>query len=370
MANSLGINGFGPIEFYVGSAKHVAYWYQKALGFDCIGYKGPENGSYDCVSYFLKNHQVYFIITSALKPNAYGIQSFIQRHGDGVKRIYYNVDDVEKIYSHATQNGAIIAFKPMELKDTYGSIHQAAIKIYDDTEIVFLNARSYKGIFQPGFSAFQSNQNIQRSPVSLRCVDHSVGNVRINEMNHWANYFVKTMDFEVFVDFGPGDIGTQYSALLSKVVRTSNFNIRNPINEPYPGLRKSQIEEFLDVYQGSGVQHIAISCDNLIETIRALRQNGVDFLSIPKTYYDDLRSKNTNIKENINDLESLGILCDTQDISGKGYLLQLFTKPIGDRPSFFFEFIQRCDGSQGFGKGNFQALFESIERDQAKRGNL
>lgn len=258
--------------------------------------------------------------------------------------------------------------RPEKIENHHGYVEEAAIRLYDDTELVYVNRDNYRHIFRPDFCEPIQQWNIECAETGLRSVDHIVGNVRENEMNLWAEYFNKTMGFETFVDFKAGDIGTKYSALLSKVVRTSDSKIRNPINEPFEGLKKSQIEEYIEQYHGSGVQHIAIACDDIIKTIAALRKNGMEFLYVPDTYYEVLRKRrDMDINEDVDDLKGQRILCD---LEGDGYLLQLFTKPTGDRPTFFFEFIQRCGNSQGFGKGNFQALFESIELDQQLRGNL
>ena len=269
------------------------------------------------------------------------------------------------------KSGGIPVRNPKKFENENGYIEEAAIKLYDDAEIVFINRDNYKGIFRPGFGKPIQKINITSEDSCLEEVDHVVGNVRVNEMNLWENYLNKTLNLETFIEFGAGDISTQYSALLSKVVRSKNGDgvIKNPINEPYEGLKKSQIEEYIDEYFGSGIQHIAISTNNIINTIKALRENGVEFLSVPETYYDLLKEKKLSkmITEDIDDLKKYGILCDTE---GKGYLLQLFTKPIGDRPTFFYEIIQRREGAEGFGQGNFQALFESIERDQEARGTL
>ncbi len=371
MSNQMGIRKYDYVEFYVGSAKMSAYWYAKALGMDIKAYKGPETGSRDRTSYYLVKNDLKIVITSPLQPDTFEIQSFLQKHGDGVKRWAYNVKDVEAAFTFAVSKGAVPVQKPTELKDADGVVHTASIRIYDDAEIVYFNYDNYKGLFQPGFSKPIQNIQIQSEDTKLMFVDHVVGNVRVNEMDKTAEYFNRVMDFETFVDFGPGDISTKYSALLSKVVRSKDEVIKNPINEPYKGLKKSQIEEYIDHYHGSGVQHIAIASSNIIESIAALRKNGVEFLEAPKTYYENMRKAGKVPEEGIEALENMGILCDFEDITGgTGYLLQLFTKPIGDRPTFFFEIIQRKGDSKGFGQGNFQALFESIEADQEKRGNL
>lgn len=367
-SNSMGIRGYDFVEFYVGSAKMTAYWFAKTLGMEISAYLGPETGIRERVSYLLTNHRLKFLITSAVQPECYDVISFVGKHGDGVKRWAIEVDDVEAAFQFATSRGAVMVSRPEQLEDDNGYVMEAAIRLYDDTELVYVNRDNYKGIFRPRCCKPRQDINISYEKTSIRAIDHIVGNVRENEMSVWADYFNKTMDFETFVDFKAGDIGTKYSALLSKVVRTKNSSIRNPINEPHKGFKKSQIEEFIEQYRGSGVQHIAIRTNDIIKTVDALRGNGMDFLTIPDSYYDLLsKREDLNIKEDLDELKRLKILCD---IEGNGYLLQLFTKPIGDRPTFFFEFIQRVGGSEGFGKGNFQTLFESIEIDQKLRGNL
>lgn len=368
MADILGIRGYDFVEFYVGSAKMVAFWYAKVMGMEITGYMGPETGVRDRVSYYLTQNNLKIVVTSPVDPGCYDVYGFINRHGDGIKRWSIEVDDVEKAFSYATKNGAVMVERPHCLEDHHGYVEEAAIRLYDDTELVYVNRDNFKHIFKPGYCEPRQKIKLETNPVGLMFIDHIVGNVRENEMNLWAGYFNKTMGFETFVDFKAGDIGTKYSALLSKVVRSKDFTIKNPINEPFEGLKKSQIEEFIQEYYGSGVQHIAIATDDIISAIDAMRKNGAEFLEVPDTYYDALRQRDDlNIEENIDDLQKHKILCDKES---DGYLLQLFTKPIGDRPTFFFEIIQRKGNASGFGKGNFQALFESIELDQKLRGNL
>lgn len=374
--NTLGIRGFDYVEFYVGSATMMTYWFTKAMGFDVTAFSGPEHGTKDRISFFMKQNKIKVVVTSAIQPDTSEVQDFVKLHGEGVKRIAYEVDDVNKAYSFAVEKGGIELRKPSKIEadtkaeeDSEGFIEEAAIKVYDDTEIVFINYDNYKGSFKPGFGGGVQNYQVERKNPDLLFIDHIVGNVRENEMDKWADYFNKCLDFETYVHFGPGDISTKYSALLSKVVRSKDNIIKNPINEPFDGLKKSQIEEYIDQYKGSGIQHIAIATGDIIKAIAHLRANGVEFLEVPDTYYDELRKNaGDRVDENIDDLQKHGILCDL-DKDGRGYLLQLFTKPIGDRPTFFFEIIQRRYGSESFGQGNFQALFESIERDQEKRGN-
>ncbi len=369
MSNPIGITGYDFVEFYVGSAKMWAYWHAKAMGMNIAGYLGPETGIKDKVSYYLVKNKIQIVITSAVKPSNYEVSSFVERHGDGVKRWSLKVKDVHKAFENSILNGAVPVRNPKKFSDDSGFIEEAAIKLYDDTEIVFINRDNYKGIFKPGFGKHIQKINLDFVETGLNEIDHIVGNVRINEMNLWENYINKSLNFETFIEFGAGDISTQYSALLSKVVRSKDgVPIKNPINEPYEGKKKSQIEEYIEEYLGSGIQHIAISTNNIISTIDSMKRNGVEFLTPPDTYYDMLKERASEISESISELKKFGILCDNSE--GNGYLLQLFTKPIGDRPTFFYEIIQRRNGALGFGQGNFQSLFESIEKDQMLRGNF
>jgi 4-hydroxyphenylpyruvate dioxygenase len=361
------VRGFEAVEFYVGSAHAVAYWHVKGMGFDLIAYRGPETGAQDEVSYVLRNGDVQVILTSALQPENHAITSFLTAHGDGVKRIMYSVDDVGQAFAHIVQRRGIPLKKPYRLEDEQGYVDLAAIKLYDDTEIVLVNRDHYQGIWRPGYEVAAVNLGSAWEVAPLGHIDHIVGNVRENEMDFWVEYFNRAFGFETFVDFGPGDIATEYSALLSKVVRSEDNVIKHPINEPYFGLKKSQIDEFIEEYRGTGVQHIALTTDNILETVAAMQRNGVEFLDVPDSYYDALATLQDVIREDISALKELKILVD---VESEGYLLQIFTKPVGDRPTFFYEIIQRVDGAQGFGKGNFQALFEAIEREQERRGHL
>ena len=368
MSDVMGIRKYDYVEFYVGSAKTTAFWFAKALGMNITGYRGPETGVRDRVSYLLTKNDLKFVVTSALQPSTYDVLGFVQQHGDGVKRWSVEVNDVEQAFRTATSHGAVMVARPHRLEDDHGYVEEAAIRLYDDTELVYVNRDHYNYLFAPRFCQPIQKINLDALDTGLQKIDHIVGNVRENEMNLWADYFNKTMNFETFVDFKAGDIGTKYSALLSKVVRTKDSKIRNPINEPFEGMKKSQIEEYIEQYYGSGVQHIAIQTNDIVSSVAALRENGIEFLGVPDTYYEMLRKRDDlEIEESIDDLQKHRILLDWE---GDGYLLQLFTKPTGDRPTFFFEFIQRHGNSQGFGKGNFQALFESIELDQQLRGNL
>lgn len=373
MSNSMGITGYDYVEFYTGSAKMVAYWHAKAMGLAITAYSGPETGVRDRCSYLLQGGNLRVLITAPLHPSTYDVMGYITQHGDSVKRWGVRVKDVRASFQRAVQNGAVPVRAPRRIEDEDGFVDEAAIRLYDDSELTFSNYDNYRGLFRPGFGEPVQDFNIHYEQTGLLNIDHIVGNVRENEMNQWAEYFGRSMDFETFVDFGPGDISTQYSALLSKVVRSKDSLIKNPINEPYEGRCQSQIEEYIHHHYGAGIQHVAITSDNIVDSIQALRENGVEFLSVPDSYYEKLKRQNDTlpdekkVTEDINSLQKLGILCDHE---GDGYLLQLFTKPIGDRPTFFYEIIQRRNGATGFGKGNFQALFESIEIDQERRGNL
>jgi 4-hydroxyphenylpyruvate dioxygenase len=367
--NTMGIRGYDYIEYYVGSAKMVAFWHAKAMGLKITAYMGPETGVRDRCSYYLEGVQgLKMVITSALQPGTADVQAFLQKHGDGFKRWAVEVNNVTETFEKAVKNGGVPIVYPTKTEDDNGYIEEAAIRLYDDSEIVFINRDNYKGLFKPGFGKPMQGIEIEAKPTNLKFIDHIVGNVHINEMNYWANYINKALDFETFVHFGPGDISTQYSALLSKVVRSKDEIIKNPINEPFKAAKMSQIEEYTREYHGSGIQHVALATADIITTVKNLRANGVEFLQVPANYYDELEAKpDFGLEEDIKQLREHGILCD---VEGEGYLLQLFTKPIGDRPTFFYEIIQRKNGASGFGQGNFQSLFEAIERDQELRGNL
>lgn len=373
MGNSLGIRGYDYIEFYTGSAKMTAFWFVNAFGMKHVGYSGPECGIKDRISYYLTQNEIKIVVTSILTPGNVEVGSFVNTHGDGVKRWAMNVDSVSEAFSRALKGGAIPVLAPVKREDSDGFIEEAAIRIYDDTELLFVNDDNYKGVFRPGFVEPRIRIVGECEDPQLIGIDHIVGNTRVNEMKRWVDYLNGALDFETFIHFGPGDISTQYSALLSTVVRSRDNRIKIPINEPYEGLKVSQIEEYVNEYHGSGIQHIAITTRDILATIGALRKNGVSFLDIPASYYDRLIEKNEKldgphkITEDIEQIRKLGILCD---LESSGYLLQLFTKPFSDRPTFFFEIIQRRNGAEGFGQGNFQALFESIEGEQAERGNL
>ncbi len=357
------INGTDFIEFYVGNAKQAALYYQHCFGFELVAYRGPETGSKETVSYVLQQDKIRFVITSTLNPNS-EIAEHVSLHGDGVKVLALWVDDCRDAYAKAVSKGAESAFEPYEISDDYGKVVLAGIKTYGDTIHTIVERKNYNGAFMPGFQAKKSEAPAQ--PIGLKYVDHCVGNVELGDMNKWVKFYQNVLGFKLLITFDDKDISTKYTALMSKVVSNGNGYIKFPINEPAKGLKKSQIEEYIDFYKGAGVQHIAVATDNIIETVSKLRQNGVEFLYVPDNYYDDVLDRVGSIDENLEDLKELNILIDRDD---EGYLLQIFTKPVQDRPTVFYEIIQR-KGAQSFGKGNFKALFEAIEREQAIRGTL
>ncbi|MEN7549738.1 4-hydroxyphenylpyruvate dioxygenase [Rapidithrix thailandica] len=359
----LPINGTDHLEFYVGNAKQAAYYYQSAFGFRLIAYAGPETGVRDRASYVLEQNKLRFVFTTALQVDS-EIAAHVSKHGDGVKAIALWVDDAEKSLNETVSRGAKVAAPLQVVKDDHGQVRMASIHTYGDTIHTFVERKDYQGAFLPGFVEKEPIQEVQS--VGLKYVDHCVGNVELGQMNTWVEFYEKVMGFSLLVTFDDKDISTEYSALMSKVVSNGNGYIKFPINEPAAGKRKSQIEEYLDFYNGAGVQHIAIATDDILHTVSELRRRGVEFLYVPDTYYDDLLERVGNIEEEIAALKELNILVDRDE---EGYLLQIFTKPVEDRPTLFYEIIQR-KGARSFGKGNFKALFESIEREQALRGNL
>lgn len=357
------ILGTDHIEFYVGNAKQAAHYYQTAFGFKLVAYRGPETGVRDKVSYVLQQEKIRFVLTSAFSPE-HEISKHVNQHGDGVKVLALWVDDAEQAYDTALERGAESAFEPRTLKDKYGAVKMAAIHTYGETIHTFVERKHYNGLFMPGF--VEKTSELEVEPIGLKYVDHCVGNVELGMMNHWVKFYQDVMGFKLLVTFDDKDISTEYTALMSKVVSNGNGYIKFPINEPAEGKKKSQIEEYLDFYRGAGVQHIAIATDDIIHTVDQLRKRGVDFLYVPETYYDTVKDRVGEIKEDIEDLQRLNILVDRDD---EGYLLQIFTKPVQDRPTVFYEIIQR-EGARSFGKGNFKALFEAIEREQELRGTL
>jgi len=358
------INNFKFIEFYVSNAKQIVHFYRSAFGFSAYAYCGPETGVDSHVSYVLRNEKIFFIFTTPLK-SSHIASDWIKKHGDGVRDIAFSVDDVDSCYSSAMDRGAISNNEPNSIKDGNGTFYHASIKTYGDTIHSFVDDSDYKGLWAPNYRLLELPK-LSFEHTNLVLVDHVVGNVEWDKMDYWREYYEKVFGFSTFVRFDEGDISTQYSALKSIVVRSKNWKIKLPINEPAQGLKKSQIEEYLEFNEGAGVQHIAILTDDIISSIVALRKNGVEFLEVPDTYYDDLLNRVGGIDEDIQKLKELSILVDRDEF---GYLLQIFTKPLQDRPTLFIEIIQR-KGSKGFGQGNFQALFESIEKAQEERGNL
>lgn len=357
------ILGTDHIEFYVGNAKQAAHYYQTAFGFKLVAYRGPETGVRDKVSYVLQQEKIRFVLTSAFSPE-HEVAKHVHKHGDGVKVLALWVDDAEQAYDTALERGAESAFEPRAHKDKYGTVKTAAIHTYGETIHTFVERKHYNGLFMPGF--VEKTSELEVEPIGLKYVDHCVGNVELGMMNHWVKFYQDVMGFKLLVTFDDKDISTEYTALMSKVVSNGNGYIKFPINEPAEGKKKSQIEEYLDFYRGAGVQHIAIATDDIIHTVDQLRKRGVDFLYVPETYYDTVKDRVGEIKEDIEDLQRLNILVDRDE---EGYLLQIFTKPVQDRPTVFYEIIQR-EGARSFGKGNFKALFEAIEREQELRGTL
>jgi len=357
------INGTDHLELYVGNAKQSAMYYQAALGFEIVAYAGPETGVRDRVSYVLQQEKIRIVLTASLLPGT-EIAQHVAEHGDGVKVLALWVDDAEQAFNTAISRGAEAAFAPKTLRNEDGEVVLAAIKTYGDTIHTLVERKNYKGIFMPGYEP-RENAYPSKS-VGLKYVDHCVGNVELGGMNKWVKFYQDVMGFKLLITFDDKDISTEYTALMSKVVSNGNGYIKFPINEPAKGLKKSQIEEYLDFYQGAGVQHIAVATDNILETVGQMRANGVEFLYVPEVYYDDVLDRVGEIEENLEDLKALNILIDRDE---DGYLLQIFTKPIQDRPTVFFEVIQRR-GAKSFGKGNFKALFEAIEREQELRGTL
>jgi len=360
----LPIRGTDHIEFYVGNAKQAAYFYQSAFGFQIVGYRGPETGHREAVSYLLQQGKIRFVLTAALTPASF-IAEHVRKHGDGVRDLALWVDDAASAFRETTRRGAVPVREPEVLRDAQGEVTVASIATYGDTIHTFVEREGYPGLFMPGFAPWD-NPFWKPEPVGLQYVDHCVGNVALGEMNTFVNFYGHVMGFHNLISFDDKDISTEYSALMSKVMSNGNGRIKFPINEPAPGQKKSQIEEYLDFYRGAGVQHIAMATDDILHTVGALRSRGVAFLHIPTTYYDDLQDRVDAIDEPLTELAELGILVDRDD---DGYLLQIFTMPVEDRPTVFYEIIQR-KGARSFGKGNFKALFEAIEREQALRGNL
>lgn len=359
----LPINGTDYVELYVGNAKQAAHFYKTALGFQDLAYAGLETGLRDRTSYVLKQGKIRIVLTSPFDPES-EIAHHIRKHGDGVKVIALWVDDAYDAYEQTIKRGAKSYLKPETIKDESGEIRRSGIHTYGDTVHLFIERKNYKGDFLPGFEKWDSGYH--PAPVGLKYIDHMVGNVNLGDMNVWAKFYAEVMGFANLITFDDKDISTDYTALMSKVMTNGNGYIKFPINEPAEGKKKSQIEEYLDFYRGPGCQHIAVATDDIVFTISEMKKRGIDFLYVPGTYYDTVGERVGVIEEDMNELKKWGIMVDRDE---EGYLLQIFTKPIEDRPTLFLEIIQR-KGAKSFGKGNFKALFESIEAEQERRGTL
>ena len=359
----LPLQGTDYVEFYVGNAKQAAHFYKTAFGFQSLAYAGPETGVKDRASYVVRQHKLTFIFTTPLKANN-AIADHIYKHGDGVKTLALRVDDATDAWLQTTKRGAKSYMEPQTFIDESGEVVMSGIHTYGDTVHVFVERKNYNGVFMPGFREWKTVYN--PTSTGLLYVDHCVGNVGWNQMTPWVQFYENVMGFRNILSFDDNDISTEYSALMSKVMSNGNGFVKFPINEPAEGKKKSQVEEYLEYYDGEGCQHVALATNNIVETVTELQNRGVEFLKVPSTYYDDLLERVGHIDEDLEPLKELGILVDRDD---EGYLLQIFTKPVEDRPTLFFEIIQR-KGAKSFGKGNFKALFEAIEREQDLRGNL
>jgi 4-hydroxyphenylpyruvate dioxygenase len=359
----LPINGTDHIELYVGNAKQAAYYYKAAFGFQSLAYAGPETGVRDRASYVLQQGKIRLVLTTPMRSDS-PINQHIYKHGDGVKVLALWVDDAYKSFEETTKRGAKPYLEPQTLTDEHGEVKMAGVYTYGETIHLFVERKNYKGAFMPGYREWTSNFN--PTDAGLLYVDHCVGNVGWNRMNETVKWYEDVMGFANILSFDDKQINTEYSALMSKVMSNGNGFVKFPINEPAEGKKKSQVEEYLEFYEGEGVQHIAIATNDIITTVRELKSRGVEFLDTPDSYYEELFDRVGKIDEDLAPLQELKILVDRDD---EGYLLQIFTKPVEDRPTLFFEIIQR-KGAKSFGAGNFKALFESIEREQAKRGNL
>jgi len=359
----LPLQGTDYVEFYVGNAKQAAHFYKTAFGFQSLAYAGPETGIKDRASYAVRQHKLTFVFTTPLRTDN-EIADHIYKHGDGIKIIALKVEDATSSWKVTTQKGAKSYMEPVTLKDEQGEAVISGIHTYGETVHLFIERKNYQGVFLPGYREWKSNYN--PSDTGLLYVDHCVGNVGWNQMNRWVQFYEEVMGFRNILTFDDKDISTEYSALMSKVMSNGNGFVKFPINEPAEGKKKSQVEEYLEFYDGEGCQHVALATNDIVKTVTELSNRGVEFLKVPGTYYDDLLQRVGHIDEDLEPLKELGVLVDRDD---EGYLLQIFTKPVEDRPTLFFEIIQR-KGAQSFGKGNFKALFEAIEREQEMRGNL
>lgn len=360
----LPLEGTDYVEFYVGNAKQAAHFYMSAFGFQALAYAGPETGQKDRASYVVRQHKLTFMLTTPLRAGN-AIADHIYKHGDGVKSLSLRVPDATSAWEETTRRGARSYMEPTRMQDQDGELVMSGIHTYGDTIHLFIERKNYKGVFMPGFRAW-NNPHFRTEDCGLLYVDHCVGNVGWNQMNPWVKFYEDVMGFKNILSFDDEDISTEYSALMSKVMSSGNGFVKFPINEPAEGKKKSQVEEYLDFYDGEGVQHVALATNDIVKTVRQLMSRGVEFLKVPTTYYDDLLQRVGTIDEDLEPLKELGILVDRDN---EGYLLQLFSKPVQDRPTLFFEIIQR-KGAKSFGKGNFKALFEAIEREQEARGNL
>jgi 4-hydroxyphenylpyruvate dioxygenase len=359
----LPLNGTDYVEFYVGNAKQAAYFYKAAFGFQSHAYAGLETGAKDITSYVLAQDKIRLVFTTPMSSKS-PINDHLKKHGDGVKVIALWVDDAEKSFKETVARGAKPFMDPTTERDEFGEVKKSGIYTYGETVHIFVERKNYNGIFLPGYQKHISNFNPK--PVGLKYIDHMVGNVGWNEMNTWVGFYENVMGFVNVLTFDDKMISTEYSALMSKVMSNGNGRIKFPINEPAEGKKKSQIEEYINFYEGQGVQHLALATDNIIQTVTLLKERGIEFLTVPMSYYEEVLNRVGKIDEDIKQLANLGILIDRDD---EGYMLQIFTKPIEDRPTLFFEIIQR-KGAKSFGAGNFKALFEAIEREQEKRGTL
>ena len=359
----LPLHGTDYVEFYVGNAKQAAHFYKTAFGFQSLAYSGPETGTKDRVSYAIRQNKLTLVLTTPLRPNN-PIADHVHKHGDGVKAIALRVEDASSAWEETTKRGGKSYMEPKTLSDKHGEVVMSGIHTYGEVVHLFIERQNYRGPFMPGFRKWESNYKPPQT--GLQYVDHCVGNVALGQMNPWVKFYEDVMGFRNILSFDDKDISTEYSALMSKVMSNGNGFVKFPINEPAEGKKKSQVDEYLEFYNGEGVQHVAMATKNIIETVTDLQKRGVEFLNIPSSYYDTLLDRVGHIDEELNALKRLGILVDRDD---EGYLLQIFTKPVEDRPTLFFEIIQR-KGAKSFGKGNFKALFEAIEREQAARGTL
>ncbi|KIC95062.1 4-hydroxyphenylpyruvate dioxygenase [Flavihumibacter solisilvae] len=359
----LPLEGTDYVEFYVGNAKQAAYFYKSAFGFQSLAYAGPETGMKDMASYAVRQNKLTFVFTTPLRKGN-PIADHVYKHGDGVKVLALRVDDARYAWEQTTQRGAQSFMEPKALTDESGEVVMSGIHTYGDTVHLFIERKNYSGAFMPGYRKWESKFN--PPDTGLQYVDHCVGNVGWHQMDRWVSFYENVLGFKNILSFDDKDISTEYSALMSKVMSNGNGFVKFPINEPAEGKKKSQVEEYLEFYEGEGCQHVALATNNILETVTALQDRGVEFLKVPSSYYDDLLDRVGKIDEDVEPLKDLGILVDRDE---EGYLLQIFTKPVEDRPTLFFEIIQR-KGAKSFGKGNFKALFEAIEREQQLRGNL